>query len=357
MSALSTVADATVIVWRLVLRKLTFWIGLAVSAVALWLAFNQVNWEELGRALREADYVWMIPSAIAMLAAIGARAERWRWLLGGRERVPWARAFRAVSIGYLITNVFPFRLGEVVRPVVISRGGKVSAMQAFSTIVVEHVLDVLVVLAILALVLPGLPLPEGAAQGVQRGAIVFGGAAVAIVIVVWRRDLAERVARSILRRIPRLNPDPWLRRFHSIMDGLSVIRSPRLFAASSLWSVGAWLISAASFHLALIGFVPDAPFTASLFVTVTSTLVLLAPSSPGYIGVLEVAIQKSLLVFAVSGSVGLAYAIAFHAVEFIVMNIAGVMGLVQEGMSWSSMVSTVHQAETQHDTPVATLES
>jgi len=32
------------------------------------------------------------------------------------------------------------------------------------------------------------------------------------------------------------------------------------------------------------------------------------------------------------------------------------MGLVQEGMSWSSMVSTVHQAEGQYDTPVATLE-
>jgi uncharacterized protein (TIRG00374 family) len=261
-----------------------------------------------------------------------------------------------VTIGYLITNVFPFRLGEVVRPIVISRGGKVSAIQAFSTIVVEHVLDVLVVLAMLAFVLPGLPLPEGAAEGAQRGAIVFGGAAVIMVLVVWQRDLAERVLRWLLGRIPRLNPEPWLRRFRSVMDGLSVIRSARLFTASFLWSVAAWLLSAVSFHLALLGFAPDAPFAASLFVTVTSTLVLLAPSSPGYIGVIEVAIQKSLLVFAISGEVGLAYAIAFHAMEFIVMNAAGVISLVREGLSWSAMMSQVQQAEVRHSPAAAGVE-
>ncbi|HLF28849.1 MAG TPA: lysylphosphatidylglycerol synthase transmembrane domain-containing protein [Anaerolineae bacterium] len=336
------------------MRRLTFWIGLAVSAVALWLAFREVDWDSLGQALRNANYLWLIPSALALLAAMAARAERWRWLLGGRERVSFGQAFRALSIGYLVTNVFPFRLGEVVRPVVVSRGGKVPAMQAFSTIALEHVLDVLVVLAILALVLPGLPLPEGAALGAQRGGLIFGGLAVVMLIVVWQRARAERLASWGLQRIPRLHPDPWLRRFNSVMDGLSVLRSPRLFTASIVWSLGAWVLSAISFHLALIGFAPDAPFTASLFVTATTTLVLLAPSSPGYIGVIELAIQQSLVVFGISDSIGLAYAIAFHAMEFIVMNVAGIVGLMQEGMSWSAMVSTVHQAEVTHEAPAVT---
>lgn len=327
------------------MRKLYFWIGLAVSGVALYLAFRQVQWDDLGRALREANYVWMIPSAAAMLAAIASRAERWRWMLGGRDRVPLSRSFRAVSIGYLITNILPFRLGELIRPIVIARGGQVGAMQALSTIAVEHILDVWIVLGIFAAVLPGLPLPESAAAGARSGAIIFGAAAVAAVIAVWQRDRFERLVGWMLHRIPRLHPESWLRRFNSIMDGLNVIRSPRLFAGTFAWSIGAWLLSALSFHVGLLGFVPDAPFTASLFVTVTTTLVLLAPSSPGYVGVLEVAIQQSLLVFAIAGEVGLAYAIAFHAMEFIVMNVAGVIGVVREGMSWSSMMSTVHQVE------------
>ncbi len=331
------------------MRKRYFWIGIAVSAVTLWLAFRGVDWERLGAALRSANYLWLIPSALALLAAIGARAERWRWLLGGRGRVPWARSFRAVSIGYLITNVFPFRLGEVVRPAVMSRGGKVSAMQAFSTIAVEHVLDVLVVLAILALALPGLPLPPAAVAGARQGGLLFGGAALGMVLLVWQRERGERLVGWVLHRVPRLNPEPWLKHYRSVMDGLSVIRSPRLFTASGLWSAGAWLTSAVSFHLALIGFVPDAPFTASLFVTVASTLVLLVPSSPGYIGVIEIAVQQSLLVFGVPLEVGLACGIAFHAMEFIVMNVAGVIGLMQEGLSWSSMMSSMYEVEAEPD--------
>ncbi len=332
-------------------------IGLAVSAVALVVAFNRIHWERLGDALRTANYVWLIPSAIVLLAAIGARAERWRWLLGARDRVSWARSFRAISMGYLTTNLLPFRLGEVVRSVVVSRNSRVSALQALSTVVVEHVLDILVVLAILALLLPGLPLPESVTQGARLSAIVFGGAAVAITVVVWQRDRVEQVARWALHHVPGLHPDAWLRRFHAAMDGLGVIRSPRPFAISGLWSVAAWLISAVSFHLALLGFTPQAPFAASLFVTITSTLVLLVPSSPGYIGVIEVAIKESLVVFGVPGEVGLAYAIVFHVMEVVVMNIAGAVGFIREGMTWSAMVSTMRAAEQRHEAPPATMES
>lgn len=329
------------------MRKWYVWVGIAVSAVALWLAFRQVDWTELLADLGRANYWWLIPSALALVAAMGARAERWRWLLGGREQVSWLRAFRAICIGYLITNVLPLRAGEIVRPLVISRGGKIRGMQALSTIAIEHVLDVLVVLAILAIVLPGLPLPPGAAEGAQRGGVLFGGAFVVMILVVWQRDLAERMLRWVLGRIPRLDPEPWLRRFHSAMDGLGAIRSFRLFSMSIVWSVAAWLFSALSFHFALIGFAPNAPFTASLFVTVTSTLILLAPSTPGYIGVIELAIQQSLVIFGISESLALAYAIVFHAMEFIIMNIAGVISLLSEGMSWSSMLTTVRQSETQ----------
>lgn len=327
------------------MRKWYVWIGIGVSVVALWLAFREVVWDELIADLGKANYLWLLPSALALVAAMAARAERWRWLLGGRQRVRWSPAFRALSIGYLVTNVFPFRLGEVIRPVVLSRSSKVSAMQGLSTIAVEHVLDVLVLLAMLAVILPGLPLPEDLAIGAQRGALLFGAAAVVMLLVVWQRERIERLAAWVLRRVPRLHAESWLRRFNSAMDGFNAIRSPRLALATLAWTIVGWLLSAVSFHLALLGFAPGAPFTASLFVTVATTLALLAPSSPGAIGVLQFAIQRALLVFAISESVGLAYAIVFHLMEMVVMNLLGLVGLAQEDLSWSSLVSQVRRAE------------
>jgi len=289
---------------------------------------------------------------LAMLGAIAARAERWRWLLGGRSKVPYARSFRAVSIGYLMTNVLPFRLGELVRPVVISRGGKVSALQAFSTIAVEHVLDILIILAMLAIVLPDLPLPPGVAQGARAGGIVFGAAAVVMVLmVIWHRP-AERLLRWALNLIPFLDTERWVGRFNAAMEGLSVIRNPRPFIVSAAWSLGAWLISAVSFYFALFAFVPEASITAALFVTITSTLVLLVPSTPGYIGVIEFAIRDSLVIFAIGPELGLAYAIVFHFMEVLVMNASGVVSLIREGMSWSGVLSEARRAEAHKHDPL-----
>lgn len=345
MSKFPAVAYATARVWEIIVRRLIFGIGLIISIGALFLAFKDVEWEALLDALRRANYAWMIPAAIAMLLAIAARAERWRWLLGGRGDVSYMRSFRAVSIGYLMSNVLPFRLGELVRPIVISRGGKVSGVKAFSTVAVEHVLDILVILVMLALVLPDLPLPPVVAQGARLSAIVFGVVALAMVLMVLWQRRAERILSWILHRIPLLNAETWLGRFNAVMDGIAVIRNPRLFLGAALWSAFAWLISAVSFYFAMLAFIPDASISAALFVTITSTLVLLVPSTPGYVGVIEFAIRDSLIIFAIPIELGLAYAIGFHFMELAVMNVSGLVSLVREGMSWSTAVSEARRAE------------
>ena len=103
----------------------------------------------------------------------------------------------------------------------------------------------------------------------------------------------------------------------------------------------------------MLAFVPDASLTSALFATVTSTLVLLVPSTPGYIGVLEWALRDSLVLFGWSPEAALACAISFHFMELAVMNVSGVVCLVREGLSWSSMMSTVREAEARHDVAVA----
>ncbi len=333
------------------LRKLYFYSGIAVSALSLWIAFNLVEWDKLKSALRNAEYIWLLPSSFVILLAALARAERWRWLMGGRNKVSLPRSFRAISIGYLITNIFPFRLGELVRPIIVARGGKVEAMHSFSTIAVEHLLDLLMIFAMLIIVLPGIILPKTAEQGVAQGAVLFIIATLALIIIVWQRSLVERSVSWVLRRIPGINHSIWEGRFHAFMNGLDVIRSPRLFSFSLIWTVLAWLLSAIGFHLALLAFVPDAQFMASLLITVTVTLARLAPATPGSIGVVQIVIQQSLVIFGIPPGTGLAFGIVFHATEFIVLNIAGIISLGIEGMSWSSLVSTIHQTETEAGQP------
>jgi uncharacterized protein (TIRG00374 family) len=230
-------------------------------------------------------------------------------------------------------------LGEVARTIFIARDGAVTIAHTASTIVVEHVLDVLTVLGILVVLLAGgsVPLPEWALKGAQLSALGFGAALIVMLILVWQRVRVERWAEQILDRIPRLHTATWLQRVIHILDGFAVLQPGKPLVIIVFWSVAGWLTSALTFHLALLAFMPNPPFIVSLFVTVTSTFALLLPATPGGIGVLQYAIKLSLLVFSINENTALSFAIVFHVMEIIVMDVIGAIALWREAGSWASM--------------------
>jgi glycosyltransferase 2 family protein len=341
-------------------RKPQVWIGVLVSVAALFLAFRGIEWEMLRRALADAQYVWLIPSAISLIVAIWVRSERWMWLFGKqRHNLPRSRYFNALAIGFLVTNTFPLRIGELARIFFIARDKKQTYGMATSTIVVEHVLDVLVVLGILiVIVMTGsLPVPDWAREGAVISGILFGGALIVMVIMVWQRRLVLRTAEAVISRIRRLDTQKWVGVVGHVLDGFAVLQPGLPLVMVLFWSIVAWLCSALTFYLALKAFVPDAPYTYALFTTVVSTFVLLLPATPGSIGTLQLGIQKSLAVFGIAEAVGLSFAIVFHVMELVVMDVLGVVCLLREAGSWAkakeSLRSVTTQAEAQPEIAAA----
>jgi len=140
--------------------------------------------------------------------------------------------------------------------------------------------------------------------------------------------------------------------FH--FDGFAVLQPGLPLVMVLFWSIVGWLCSALTFYLALKAFVPDAPYTYALFTTVVSTFVLLLPATPGSIGTLQLGIQKALAVFGVAEAVGLSFAIVFHVMELVVMDVLGAICLLREAGSWAkakeSLRSVTSRAQTLDDT-------
>jgi glycosyltransferase 2 family protein len=338
-------------------RKPQVWLGVLVSLLALYVAFRNVDWNEVGMSLGRAQYIWLLPSAVALIVAIWIRGERWRWLFGDqRDNLPRARYVNATAIGYLVSNTFPLRLGELARLFFIARDKKQTYGMAASTIVVEHVLDVLVILGLLLLIVMtgSLPVPDDVKHGAAIGAVLFGGALVIMLIMVWQRRLVGRLAGAALSRIPRLNQAKWLGVVEHVLDGFAVLQPGLPLMMVLFWSIVGWLFSAISFHLCLLAFVPDAPLSYSLFATAASTFVLLLPATPGGAGTLDAAIKESLVVFGVGPNVALSFAIVFHVMEIIVMDVLGLICLLREAGSWAkakeSLRSVTSQAQPQEET-------
>jgi uncharacterized membrane protein YbhN (UPF0104 family) len=81
----------------------------------------------------------------------------------------------------------------------------------------------------------------------------------------------------------------------------------------------------------------DLPWSAAGLVVAVTSLSMIIPSSPGYVGVFEQGVILSLGLFAVERETALAYALFVHALIYAIPSLWGLIGLWQESLSVSSL--------------------
>ncbi len=100
------------------LRARGFWLGSCLSLLCLWLAARSVPFADLGHSLATASYIWLLPAFAFQLLGVVCRAQRWVVLLNTEGRLK--DSFWAQGVGFLFTNVFPLRMGEPARVLLMS---------------------------------------------------------------------------------------------------------------------------------------------------------------------------------------------------------------------------------------------
>ena len=115
----------------------------------------------VGGHLRSARPQPLLVAVAIATFTFAMRAIRWNYFLrsDAGEPVPWGPRWHSVAIGFMANNLLPFRAGEVVRALAISRLGAVRLASAITSLVVERVLDALALVAlfVIGLFLSGLP--------------------------------------------------------------------------------------------------------------------------------------------------------------------------------------------------------
>src|SRR5206468_8510564 len=101
-------------------------LSLAVGGLFLFLAFRNVAGNELRAAFAALDARWLVPAVGVSLLLQVFRAWRWQLELRPLARVPLGLLWVVTSVAYMAINVLPARVGEVVRPWLLSRRAPIS---------------------------------------------------------------------------------------------------------------------------------------------------------------------------------------------------------------------------------------
>ncbi len=311
-------------------------IGVVISLACLGLALAGVEWRRTANALRQADWRYLFPAGVAVLGYLLARACRWRILLG--PEVGLVEAFSVINIGYLISNVLPFRLGDPARAVAIGLNGKVKMSAALSTIVVERVFDMLTVVLLLAVTVPF----AGEAGWTRRAGLLGGvmglGSMAVLVALAVRPQWGRNALGWALRRLPAISEEPWLERFDGLVEGLEALRSARRAVGLAAWSVVTWGVTVGFYVAILRAFIDQPTVVEASFLTATTGLGMAVPSSPGAMGVFHSIARYALeLPFGVPTEAAVVVAFASHTFQYVMMVLLGLVGLVQQNLSFTQL--------------------
>ncbi|HEU5359394.1 MAG TPA: lysylphosphatidylglycerol synthase transmembrane domain-containing protein [Gemmatimonadales bacterium] len=322
-------------------RGLALALGIVISGVALWWALRGVAWGDI-RARLGAVHPWTLLAAVAVATTtFPIRAWRWRYLLrtdDGRT-LPWPALWHPVAIGFMANNILPARLGEIVRCYTVSRLAPVKVTASLSSVAVERVFDALTLAALFAIALLGPAVPAGI--GIA-GKVKFVGLAGVVALLVltaaaFRPEWAERTFRRLLPK-GRV-ADRLAALLRGLLDGLTALHDPRRLAAVVAGSALLWVVNAWGFALAFAAFGLPGDLGTALIVQTFVVFAVAAPSTPGYVGVLEGAVVLALSLYGVPKDAALAAAATYHATTFIPIIVLGAWSLARTGLSLGELRS------------------
>jgi uncharacterized protein (TIRG00374 family) len=336
------------------MKRWQFWLGILISAAFLYWALRGLRLQDLGGALAQANYWWLIPGIAVYFMGVWARAWRWHYLLRPVQKISTRAMFPIVAIGYMGNNIYPARAGEVLRAVVLKRRTGVPISASLATIIVERVFDGVVMLAFVFLNLPELArltADSGLVGNIQTltlwGAGAFLGALLAFLLAAM---FPERAMALFTPLVLRLAPARWRDRIIELMGkflgGLEALRSPREALMVFLTSVVIWLLETGKYYFVMFAFPFHVSFFALMLMNGIVNLATTIPSAPGYVGTFDAPGIAVLAAYGVPQALAAGYTLVLHAALWIPITLLGAYYLAREGVRWNDDLAQLKTSET-----------
>jgi phosphatidylinositol alpha-mannosyltransferase len=317
---------------------------LAVLLVAGLVAFGvtRLDLSRIGHDLVTASPGWIVLAIALMGASLLMRSVSWHQVLSAAlpgTRIVWGPVVRSLMIGVMASALFPGRIGEPSRVIVLTRrleGSRRHLLPVVAGTVFSQTLINLLALAILAVVtFTAVPLAGGHLTGILIALLV--PIAIALLVVSGPRLLALG-RRSPSRRM-RLAAERVERLLRLARQGLLVFARPRLGSTAILAQLLAWALQWMACYAVLLalGLQHETGLAAAAAILLAVNVSAILPATPSNVGVFQAACLVVLAAYGVSAGQGLAYGIILQAVEVITALGLGVPALLGEGITWRDL--------------------
>lgn len=290
---------------------------------------------------------WGVPAFVLLLLIVAyLRTSRWIYLLKplAPQLKTW-RVFGAGLVGFSAVFFAPLRLGEVVRPYLITQEGDVTFVEGVGTVAAERIVDGLVLVLITAVAFtlstPLSPLPDHVGdlpipvalvpRTILVATIMFSLAFGAMALFYFARQPVQRLVRAVLGIVsPRL-AESCSRLVERLAGSFAFLPSWQRAAPFLRNTLLYWLVSGVAQFALLRGVGLDSSLAEAYVTMGVIGLGSLLPAGPGFFGAYQLATYTSLAMYNSEQEVltnGAMFVFASYLTHLAMNALTGATGLV-----------------------------
>jgi hypothetical protein len=317
------------------LKKLI--VGLIISAGFIYLSFRNVQLGEVAEKLGNIDYKYIFYLFFISIISLFLRSKRWAVIISPIEKIPQKVLFPISCVGIMATVLFPMRIGEIMRPYLLSNKSKVSLSPGLATIFIERTFDLISLFIVSIIMMLSTDLPSwvmGAGWGFLATIVALIGF---IIFYYFKADVALKLIYPILKRLSTKHAQKINDILTAFKEGFSIIANPRLLLYTFSLSILVWGCGVLSTYCMLRSVHIETPFIVAIVVFVITTLGISLPTAPGFVGNIQYGSILALSLYNIPKEDALAFSFVYQIVGIGLVIVIGLLCLPAVDISFKTM--------------------
>lgn len=294
-------------------RKL-FILGILISFIFLYLSLRGFNLRLVIETIKRLNLWMLLAGSILFVISHLIRSYRWKAMLMHYKNISYVHSVGSFFIGIFGNNIFPGRLGDLWRAVIIKERENIPRSLALASLLVERILDGTAILLFAAIIVKIVQAPGWVDEAIFYLGILL---AVGVILLFIFTEIYEKHGKHRTTKLAEI--------MGNVAKGFEIMRNPLTLLVLSLLTLIAWGFEGASFYVFLkafnLSFHPSLPI-AILFII---NLVVSIPAAPGALGTFEYGIVLSLSLYGFEKSTALTVAIVIHALRYASGSLLGLV--------------------------------
>jgi hypothetical protein len=234
--------------------------------------------------------------------------------------------------------LLPIRMGEFVRPYLISQKSEVKLSSSFATIMIERIYDFSTLILILMVVLLFVTLPPWVFRAGLIIIAIILPLLILLTIIAIKRQSSLKVIDIFIAKLPSSISLRARGIIHSFLDGLEILPDLKRSLFAVFFSLLIWGLNGFAIYILFFSFELHLPLVVGYVVLVMTALGLVLPAAPGFVGNFHFFAAMGLVLFGVPKTQALAFAIILHLTQFIPPIICGLCFLTFYKISLPSLL-------------------